>query len=363
MKASFILFASAVLAGPIIENRAATTSAMTPYPTGTLPDPITFAFENGTKWHISNVGTIYSSTDPRMGWDNGRTSVLDNTLFWNFGDVLSLDGLQDGFSTGPAFYGTPDDMLRVDMKNITNVLDLIFAEPAPSDPVPQQPTPFWGLSTSNVAEISPGVGIGFVWEVWRDTTGTRVDRGLGIFRATLGDELPIANRTGPLVTGPDAIEVGIMTVMNAEGYIYTYTNGGPTGIIVGRALVADAFDINAYEFLRLDNLWIKGVPNKLEASLEYGVQGIVHSDGQGSIMWSNYFEKYILFTSSYGSTMMFSASDTPYGPWTGLYELENIPGYGVNVHPFWSPDGSHKTLYLSSGQNNIIHMYKLEFEF
>lgn len=107
MKASFILFASAVLASPILEKRAATTSATTSYPTGTLPDPITFAFENGTKWHISNVGTIYSSTNPRMGWDNGRTSVLDNTLFWNFGDVLSLDGLQDGFSTGPACKDTP----------------------------------------------------------------------------------------------------------------------------------------------------------------------------------------------------------------------------------------------------------------
>lgn len=45
------------------------------------------------------------------------------------------------------------------------------------------------------------------------------------------------------------------------------------------------------------------------------------------------------------------------------YVLETIPGYGVNVHPFWSPDGSHKTLYVSSGVDNIIHMYKVEFDY
>ncbi|KUJ16117.1 uncharacterized protein LY89DRAFT_75184 [Mollisia scopiformis] len=174
-------------------------------PTGTLPSPDAWAKDNSTRWHVSDVGSIYSSTLARLGWDNGRTSVLNNTPFWNFGDVLSLDGLQDGFSTGPAFYGTPDDILRVDMKNVTNVLDLLFCPPAASDPTPESPTPFWGLSTSNVAEVSPGLGIGFVWEIWRDTTGLTQDRGLGMYRATLGPELPIANRTGSLIAGLDAL--------------------------------------------------------------------------------------------------------------------------------------------------------------
>lgn len=45
-----------------------------------------------------------------------------------------------------------------------------------------------------------------------------------MYRASLGDELPYANRTGALIAGPEALPVGIMTVFNAEGFIYTYTN-------------------------------------------------------------------------------------------------------------------------------------------
>ncbi|TVY33186.1 hypothetical protein LOCC1_G007936 [Lachnellula occidentalis] len=356
---------------PIAKIAAATSSSSSAssYPTGTLPDPKTWNSVNGTKWHVSTVGPIYSSTVPSMGWDNGRTSVLSNKPFWIFGDVLSLTGLQNGLSTGPAFYGTPDDILRVDMGSHTNVGNILLAPPAASDPVPQDPYPFWGLSTSNVVEVSPGVGVGFVWEIWRNTSGVGPDRGLGMYRATLSSELPVGNRTGGLVAGPDALPVGIMTVMNAEGYVYTYTNKDGSGIVVGRAAVADAFEADAYEFLTLKGAWVKGIPSYADAKSNYGLMGegdggvVTISYGQGSIMWSNYFKQYILFTGSYGSQMMFYASATPYGPFDGPYNIESIMGYGVNVHPFWSPDGSHQTLYVSSGWNNVINMYKLDFDF
>jgi hypothetical protein len=168
-----------------------------------------------------------------------------------------------------------------------------------------------------VAEVSHGVGIGFVWEIWRDTTNLTSKRGLGMYRASLGAELPYANRTGPLIAGPEALPVGIMTVFNAEGYIYTYTNKNGSGIVVGRAKVANAFEADAYEFLKLDGTWVTGIPSYADAEENYGVQGDVHSDGQGSIMFSNYFEQYMLFTGSYGSAMMFYTSDTLYGPWVG----------------------------------------------
>lgn len=42
-------------------------------------------------------------------------------------------------------YGTPDNILRVDMKNYTSVANMLLAPPDPSDPVPEEPTPFWGL--------------------------------------------------------------------------------------------------------------------------------------------------------------------------------------------------------------------------
>ncbi len=250
-----------------------------------------------------------------MGWDNGRTSTLAGQSFWNFGDVLDVDGLENGFSMGAAFYSsTADPILGVDMKNITNVNDWDFAKADPSDPVPNGNTPFWGQATSNIAEVTPGVGIGFVWEFWRDPSGAHQDRGLGIIKVVNGPMVPIATRTGPLVAGPEVINVGWMTILNAEGYIYTYSNGGATGIVVGRAKLADAFDATKYEFLKVDGTWSIGIP--LLSDMSYGVQGAIHSDGQGSIMYNSYFKKYMLFTNAYEQFMNFYASDTPYGPWS-----------------------------------------------
>ena len=262
---------------------------------------------------------------------------------------------------GAAYYADPSNMLRVDMKNITNVYGKDFAQPYAGDPAPDPkgPTPFWGMDTSNVAEVTPGVGIGFVWEIWRSPEGPYEDRGSGIIRVTLGEVQPIADRTGPLITGPDGLQVGLMTIMIAEGYLYTYSNGGPTGIIIGRVAVADAFDATKYEFLKTDGTWVQGIPKSTDMS--YGIQGKIHSDGQGSIMWSNYFKKYLLFTCAFGQVMNFYTSDTPYGPWSDEYYLLQVPGYGVNVHPELSPDGNHQVLYISSGAENIITMYKIEF--
>src|SRR3954470_19758043 len=85
-------------------------------PTATIPDARTFTDAANKKWSIKPIGPIYSSSMPRLGWDNGRTSILNNTVFWNFGDVISLDGFSfdTGFSTGCAFYATPGEILRVD---------------------------------------------------------------------------------------------------------------------------------------------------------------------------------------------------------------------------------------------------------
>ncbi|KAF8865582.1 hypothetical protein BDZ45DRAFT_668541 [Acephala macrosclerotiorum] len=102
-----------------------------------------------------------------------------------------------------------------------------------------------------------------------------------MLRVTLGEEVPVVNWTRPLVTGPGGLQVWLMTVLNAEGYIYTYTNGGATGIVVGRALLVNGFDSSKYEFLKTDGTWVTGILSSNDTS--YGCQGNVHSDGQGSI--------------------------------------------------------------------------------
>ncbi|PVH75686.1 hypothetical protein DL98DRAFT_316304 [Cadophora sp. DSE1049] len=182
-----------------------------------------------------------------------------------------------------------------------------------------------------------------------------------MIRVTPGTKVPIANLTGPLITGPEGLQVGLMTVLKAEGYIYVYSNGEPENFVVGRAKLSNAFDATKYQFLKKTETWVTGIPKANDTS--YGIQGYVRSSGQGSIMYSNYLKKYLLFTGAYGYYMNFYTSDTPYGPWSGRYILTVECGYEINVHPQFSPGGNHRILYISSGAQDGITMYKVEFKY
>ena len=80
-------------------------------------------------------------------------------------------------------------------------------------------------------------------------------------------------------------------------------------------------------------------------------------------MYSNYLQKYMLFTGAYGTYMNFYTSDTPYGPWTGRNILAINTGYGINVHPQFSPGGDHRILYVSRGTQDGITMHRAEFKY
>ena len=161
------------------------------------------------------------------------------------------------------------------------------------------------------------------------------------------------------------VQLRDLTEYCAKGYIYTYSNAGLTGIVVGRAKIPEAFDASKYEFLRGDGRWVQGIPKRND--IGYGIQTIgkeqnkIHSNGQGSIMYNQYLRKYMLFTCMFGHATNFYMSETPYGPWTTEYRLlDNTPGYGINVHPEMSED--HRVLYISSGtMQNVISMWKVEF--
>lgn len=102
-------------------------------------DPNQFKEEKGSNWNLTVVpgtdkhqkleeGTIYSSSVHRLGWDKGRTSSIDGKVFWNFGDCLSIDGIDKGphagFSMGAAFYGNVSEPLKVEM--VSDLLDVVY---------------------------------------------------------------------------------------------------------------------------------------------------------------------------------------------------------------------------------------------
>lgn len=97
------------------------------------PDPKDFENEKGRKWTLEVLsgtdkrqklppGTIYSNSCHRLGFDKSRTSCIDGTVFWNFGDCLSIDGIVDGcnagWSMGAAFYASKANPLEVNMVRV-----------------------------------------------------------------------------------------------------------------------------------------------------------------------------------------------------------------------------------------------------
>lgn len=110
------------------------------------------------------------------------------------------------------------------------------------------------MDTSNTVQCGPGTGICFAWQIYRKPDGAYKDMGNAILKVTLGPENPTASRVRPLSTGPDKIQLGIMTVFNpnirntphADGYIYIYCIGDGVfdSVIVGRVPVNSAFNVN-----------------------------------------------------------------------------------------------------------------------
>ena len=141
-------------------------------------DPSTFTSRKGINWTVVPLpgtdasqnlgpGAIYSNSVHRLGWDRGRTSSLNGTVFWNFGDCFSVDGIINGgsagFSMGATFCGEISNPLLVDTKGIKSVTDYNFGKPwtGQPDPDPTSPILSYGMDTSNTAQITADGGMAF----------------------------------------------------------------------------------------------------------------------------------------------------------------------------------------------------------
>ena len=366
----FYLTVSTVLANPVQLLKA----------TPSLPNPSTFLKDNGTQWTIEYVGNIKftgSMGTKGLGGDKCRSSYLGGKYLWNCGDMqCKSDYTVCGFNMGPGFYGT-GDVMTINASAYDNIADYQFAGPWKKDPKPVSPQWAYGMDTSNVAPINATTGVAYVWEITRGASdGSYVDQGAGIVAVTLGKHKPIATRVGPLLTGSDAIQVGLLAIMRDGNYIYSYSSAGALGnLIVGRvAANQDAFDAKKYQFLKSPAsassapVWVSGIPTKKNAS-QYGMRsgdsnGMFGCDVYGSVFWNNYLKKYMIICTIYMDTTNFYTADKPWGPWSAQYKFlkdGGWKGYGVSAHPAYSPGGSHKTLYFSQGPNGVFNTFKVTF--
>lgn len=349
-------------------------------PTGKLPSPSQFSSDQGTKWSCDYVGELaFTQTlqTQGLGGDKCRTSKLGDKVIWNCGDMeCGGDYTICGFSMGPAFYGT-SSVMTVDTDGITNVDDNTFLEPWSGDAPPEAPQTGWGMDTTNVAHLNDTTGVAFAWEIWRGASdGSIVNRGNAAAAITLGTDKPIARRLGPLLTGPDTIQLGLLAIMRHGEYVYTYSIGGPSNIIVGRVKADDSvFDASQHEFLSHGSTsdWVSGVPNPNTTSVgatTANTSGQFGCGVYGSAFYSNYLQQFVIICGIYMNYVNMYISDTPYGPWSEEYSLldgstnSHASGnYGPMVHKMYSPGGSDQTLYFSMGPNGPFNMFKLEFHY
>jgi hypothetical protein len=110
----------------MLNTKATPTSTKVVVPaqaTGSLPDPITFKADNGTKWTIEYVGNLQftggSSTMSTLGGDKCRSSKLGSKVVWNCGDMeCGSDYTKCGFS-----------MVRICIKFLGGYFELIDTGP------------------------------------------------------------------------------------------------------------------------------------------------------------------------------------------------------------------------------------------
>jgi hypothetical protein len=372
-----LLVLLAIIIAPIVHKTPKARKASTD-----LPTPENFLQDNGTKWHIDYVGDI-KFTGPMgkegLGGDKCRSSSLGGRNIWNCGDMqCDSDATICGFDMGPAFYGTRHVSV-IDTSAYSVISDYAFALPWPGDPKPVSPQTIYGMDTSNVVPINETTGIAYVWEITRGAPdGSHVNQGAGVVAVTLGPTKPIAQRVGPLLTGPESVQLGLLAILNAGGYIYNYNQQGPFGnILVGRVEAGDAaFYAKEYEYLAFppDSTtspeWVAGIPAAKDAE-SYGMRtsettGRFTCTQYGSVTWSEYFSKYMLMCNLYLNFTFFYLADNPWGPWTGGFKLLSDSGwlgYGVDAHPQWSPRGKENELYFSQGPNGPLNMFKVTFHY
>ena len=363
-------------------STTAVRSAASSAASATLPSPSQFALDNGTKWTITYVGDLgFTGTlrDQSLGGDKCRSSTLGDQVLWNCGDMMCGSSVFTcGFSMGPSFYGT-DSVMFVNASAFTNIGDDVFVSAWSGDPAPESPQTAWGMDTSNIAAVNSTTGITFAWEIWRGAAdGSYVDRGNAVSAVTLGATKPIATRIGPLLTGPSAIQLGLIAIYssNKDDYIYIYSEGGSSGIIIGRVPKTNdaAFDASQYEFLETpSSATASPVWSNTGSSAEYipcsnsttysayTASGSFACLVYGSVFYNTYLERYVIVCNIYMSQVNMYTAPNPWGPWSETYTLlSDWNGYGSHVHDAY---GSGSEFYFSLGPDSVFNMFKVQLEY
>ena len=163
--------------------------------------------------------------------------------------------------------------------------------------------------------------------------------------------------------------MGMLAILRAGDYIYLYSAGGPSRLIVTRVHASDdTFDASNYETLDYgaDNVWSASI--RAPQSEKYSMMTASRNRKfgcmvYGSVYYSNHFNNYIVTCNVYMIAANMYVSDSPRGPWSeDLRLLRGRTGYGRMVHPMYSTEealrrstsAKDRTLPLAEHNNELV---------
>jgi hypothetical protein len=273
------------------------------------------------KSSVSETFTTQEKLD-KASLMTSATSQLEDKIIWNCGNMMRHSTYTAcGSAMRPAVYGT-DDVMTISSTGISSIEDNEFLKTWQNDPITKHPQSALGMDSSNVIALNETHGILYAFKTWRgapDKSFNRRGNAVGI--VTLGYDRPIATRIGPLLIGPEAVELGNLAILQDDHYLYAYTGGGPSRLLVTRVLIDKAFEAANYQLLAFgtSGVWEAAMP-KITVE-KYGMHtdnpsGRSGCSAYGSIFYSDYLNKYVIICNIYMSATNTYVRDTIHGPWS-----------------------------------------------
>lgn len=173
-----------------------------------------------------------------------------------------------------------------------------------------------GLGLTNVVQVNATHGLLHT----RPTTPSNgyLSPGAGLAVVDISSGTPVCTRPFGINTwGADEPNWGQLSMLLGEdGYIYSYANGNNQQVVLTRVEPANAFDLGSYQYYHggvaeftSDRIYLANLTDTSPESLG------AFTANQGSIIYSQYYKRYIMFSSYPNSYIYARTAPNPWGPW------------------------------------------------
>lgn len=152
--------------------------------------------------------------------------------------------------------------------------------------------------------------------------------------------------------------------MGQDGYIYAFANSPDHNVVLARVEPDNAFDVNSWTYYQGNGQFTS---NRISmSSLTSSSPQLIgnFTAGQGSVWWSAYYQRYILFDTSPDTWLFGRTAPDPWGPWdedtVNVYTAQNVQS--LIYSPSWQtkytdPNGKYVVLvYTDSNTQGMVNV-------